>query len=210
MYQQQVMDFIISSMGGEDGLARLIGSYRSAIEHGLPTALSESFDGMRSTDSRSYILRDYVANAFADQMQISGFAVKHAIYGGSWWTNCVAEGNGLSVTTCRISGPNAKLPNNQFVNSMKRSNQMTIPLDGLSPDDGDDTSLKVVVAYHTFRRGNAIVLGGVELVLPFADACSEMRKDITGLEVKRQTPQTSPVVPVIRVKTKRSVVNGND
>lgn len=210
MYQQQVMDSVIRSLGGEDRVATLIGSYRYAIEQKLPSVLSDSFEGLSSTDSRPYVLRDCVASAFADQMQLSGFKVKNGVFGGSWWTNCVAEGNGLSVTTCKISGPNAKLPDNQFVNSMKISNQMVLPLEEFLPDADDDAPLKVVVAYHLFRRGNASALGGVELVLPFADTDSEMRKDVTSFEVKKQRPQISTVVPVVRVKAKRSVVNGND
>lgn len=210
MYQQQVMDSVIKSLGGEDRIATLVSSYRYAIEQKLATVLSDSFEGLSSTDSRPYVLRDCVASAFADQMQLSDFKVKNGVYSGSWWTNCVAEGNGLSVTTCKISGPNARLPDNQFVNSMKLSNQMVLPLEDFLPDTDDDAPLKVVVAYHLFRRGNANALGGVELVLPFADAGSEMRKDVTGFEVKRQNPQASRIVPVVRVKTKRSVVNGND
>lgn len=210
MYQLQVMDNVIESLGGDDRLGKLIAAYRYAIEQQLPSVLSDSFDGLSSTDSRPYVLRDCVANAFSDQMQLSGFKVKHGVYSGSWWTNCVAEGNGLIVTTCKIPGPKAKLLENQFVNSMKRSNQMVLPLQELLPDDGDDTSLKAVIAYHVRRQGNASMLGGVELVLSFADAGLEMRKDVSGYEAAPEAPRFEPIVPVIRVKAKRSVVNGND
>ncbi|RRG07345.1 MAG: hypothetical protein DUD35_13940 [Lactobacillus sp.] len=209
MYHQQTMDSVIDALGGEDAIARIIGAYRFAIEKKPTLMLTGGFDDLKIVDSRPYVVRDFVKRAFADQMQLLGFDVRQGKYGASWWTDCVATGKGLSVTTCKIDHAGAKLPRSQFVNSMRVSNQMALPLfftDG--EHDGQEVPLRVVLAYHVIRHGGKPIFGGLEIVLPVPDGGIEMRKDITYLD--RPASVAQPVTPqtVVRVKVKRSVVNG--
>lgn len=209
MYQKDTMDSIVSALGGEPALARLVQSYRMAVEDTTPHLLEDRFDDFKLVDSRSYLIRDCVQHAFCDQMKLNGFDTRISTCGGSWWQNCVATGNGLAVTTCKISSAGSKLPENQFVNRLKHSNQMVLPFISEDDDTDGDEPIKVVLAYYTVRLGGKTLFSGLEIVIPAANASDEMRMDITRFGDSVLTQPAHVDGPVVRVKQRRRVGNGD-
>lgn len=209
MYQKDTMDSIVSALGGKDAITQLVRAYRTAIEYTAPHLLEDRFDDLKLADSRHYLVRDCVQNAFCEQMKLRGYDTSIGTRGGSWWQSCIANGNGLSVTTCKIKSAGSKLPDNQFVNRLKNTNQMVLPFTDDDESIDKDEPIKVVLAYFTDVIGGKTVFCGVEIVLPAVRAENEMRMNVTHFA---DTTLVQPVHvdgPVVRVKPRRRIVDGN-